>query len=164
MVVIDFAPPRRCNCFWGKPNSQWLKYFLKAQFTMGWNRFWSNSNGQWVEIFSEGSSYNGLKWFWSNPNSQWVEIFSKGSIYNGLKLFLIQHRFEIGWNLFWMLIQVVPKFFRQYSVLFDLNGLDGQTKGITQILNRVYGSWMRKTLLHKSNYFYATCNFYFLLT
>ena len=46
--------------------------------------------------------YNGLKWFWSNPNSQWVEIFSKRSIYNGLKLFLIQHRFEMSWNLFWM--------------------------------------------------------------
>jgi len=102
MAVIDFAPPRHCNCFWGKPNSQWLKYFLKTQFKMGWNCFWSNPNGPWVEVFSEGSIYNGLKWFWSNPNSQWVEIFSKRSIYNGLKLFLIQHRFEMSWNLFWM--------------------------------------------------------------
>ena len=102
MAFIDFAPPRRCNCFWGKPNSQWLKYFLMAQFTMGWNCFWSSPNGQWVEIFSEGSIYNGFKRFWSNPNSQWLEIFSNGSIYNGLKLFLIQHRLEMGWNLFWM--------------------------------------------------------------
>ena len=90
MAVIDFAPPRHCNCFWGKPNSQWLKYFLKTQFKMGWNCFWSNPNGPWVEVFSEGSIYNGLKWFWSNPNSQWVEIFSKRSIYNELILIKVE--------------------------------------------------------------------------
>ena len=67
-----------------------LKLFLRqTKFTM-------------VEIFSDGSIYNGFKCFCSNPNSQWVQIFSKGSIYNGLKLLLIQHRFEMGWNLFWM--------------------------------------------------------------
>ena len=80
----------------------WLWATEANQIHNGWHIFWRLSL-QWVEIICGATQMdNGLKYFLKAQFTMGWKGFEATQIHNGLKSFLIQHRFEMGSNLFLM--------------------------------------------------------------